>query len=74
MTNNNQEEGGPGYRRMIARLGAAGYKALCDDTLARKDAALNDAMAGRAPAIDRASYKGYPEPKPSKRSGRGARR
>lgn len=59
--------GGPGYRRMLARLGPAGYDALCEDSLLRKTEALAEARAARVTWVapeqrDRAWYDDYPLP------------
>ena len=54
--------GGPGYRRMQARLGAAGTEAMRLDGLRLKQAALDRAAGERAPPTDRAHYAGYPKP------------
>ncbi len=57
---------GPGYRRMKARLGPEKMEEMRLRTLREQDEALARAAArpaGRAaPAQDRASYRGYPEP------------
>ena len=60
--------GGPGYRRMLARLGPAGYDALCEDSLRRKEEALAEAARGHRtdPTRDRETYQDYPPPSGSK--------
>ena len=57
---------GPGYRRMRARLGPEKMEELRLRTLREQNEALARAAARpaqpAAPAQDRASYRGYPEP------------
>lgn len=61
--------GGPGYARMLAHLGPAGYDALCEDSLRRKDEALAEASLARAyaPTKDRETYRDYPAPRGKRR-------
>lgn len=62
------DQGGPGWRRMKARLGPEKMEATRLLVLAEQEAALAGARALPAPAkTDRGGYSGYPPPRPRRK-------